>query len=152
MAEGIICADGRADLVRMKNKVLEETEFHYPILHEAILDDLLKGDNVIKDKYDRLHRTHTQAEQVRQVTEIARDKLEMERDKLQTEREEVHQERKLIRRMKDTLDMMKGSAELPQETQVDIPELPALPPPPKMEKEEEEEQGPETDSVVRKNY
>ena len=139
MAEEIVCADGRTDLVRVKNKILEETEFFAPVLHNAILEDLLGGDNIIKDKYKRLHRAHAQAEQVRQITEIARDKLTIERTKLQTEREEVHAERKLIRRMKDTLDMMKGSAELPPEAQVEIPSLPELPPPPGQEGEEKED-------------
>jgi hypothetical protein len=135
MAERIASAEGRSYLGQVQKQVLEETEFYCPPLHRAILDEIMAGDTVAREKYDRLHRTHTEAEQVRQAVEIARDKvgmthaqLQAKEEALQKEREMLHRERELLRRLQDTLMLTAGDQE------VDIPQLPELLP---LEEEEE---------------
>jgi hypothetical protein len=137
MAERIASADGRSYLTQVKKEVLEETEFFCPALHKAILDDLVDGNTLTREKYERLHSTHTEVEQVRQTAEIARDRaymaqaqLEAKEEALQKEREMVHKERELLRRLQNTLMLTAG------EQEVNIPKLPELTP---LEGEEDEE-------------
>lgn len=146
LAERIASADGRSYLPQVQKEVLEETEFYCPPLHRAIVNELTAGDTLTREKYDRLHRTHTDAEQVRQAAEIARDKvymtqaqLEAKDEALQKEREMLHKERELLRRLQDTL-MLTAGAEV-----VDIPKLPALQPLEEVQGEEEPVEGPEAD-------
>jgi len=155
MAERIASADGRSYLTPVKKSVLEETEFTFPSLHQAILEDLTDGDTITREKYERLHQTHTEVEQVRQVAEIARDKiymtqaqLEAKDEALQKEREMVYKERELMRRLQETLALTAGP-------EVEIPKLPELAP---LEEQQELDEKSREDwndvdgDVVPKNY
>ena len=127
MAEDIANQEGRlGQLVRVKTRALEDSEFRTPTLHAALLADLTNGNDVVAKKYRRLQETHVEVEQSRLIADAARVKL-------QAEREAIHQERLAIRKMHDAL-MLEAD-----KTENGFPELPALPPLPPHPLEDEEE-------------
>jgi len=139
LAEEIAANEGRSELVRVKHKALAESEFFAPILYEAILADLATGNDMLKDKYDRLQRAHADLERKHLMVDAAGNRLNAERKALDAERTVIHEERLAMRKVHAALAIENKSG-------VDLPALPPIPelPPDPLDEEEEEDNGNET--------